>query len=114
MNKRMFVIVTTVLLAGAGAAMAQSHQGGYLGVNPGGHLATPSQPPPPEFGSGQGGYLGRNPGEHLAAPIQPPPSAFGSGEGGYLGLIPGKANGVDSAGSTTPTANPLSRAPDAQ
>jgi hypothetical protein len=110
MRKRIFVIAAAALLAGASAAMAQSGQGGYLGLNPGGHLTTPTHARPPEHGSGQGGYLGRNPGAHLATPTQPPPAEFGSGEGGYLGMIPGEPSGANIAGSTTPTANQLSRA----
>jgi hypothetical protein len=80
-------VASTVLLGAAGAAFAQSQQGGYLGLNPGGHL-TAAGPVVPEHGSGQGGYLGLNPGAHLTAagPAQP---EHGSGEGGYLGMVPG-------------------------
>lgn len=80
--RNILLTTTAILLLGTGMAFAQSGQGGYLGLNPGGHLATSTQPPPPEFGSGQGGYLGKNPGDHLATPTQPPPAEFGSGQGG--------------------------------
>ncbi len=63
--RRGLLITTCVALVGfAGAAMAQSGQGGYLGLNPGGHLGTPGAPPP-QMGSLQGGYLGKNPGGAL-------------------------------------------------
>jgi hypothetical protein len=62
--RRVLLITTCVALVGfAGAAMAQSGQGGYLGLNPGGHLGTPGTPP--QMGSLQGGYLGKNPGGAL-------------------------------------------------
>jgi hypothetical protein len=59
-----------------------SGQGGYLGVNPGGH-APAHQTPPPQTGSLQGGYLGRDPGATMQ-PVKPrgsvdassPPTAF--------------------------------------
>jgi hypothetical protein len=86
-----FVVATKMVLAAAGPAMAQSHQGGYLGLNPGGHMIHSDVPPPPEFGSGQGGNLGKNPGAHLAAPSEAPPREVGSGQGGYLGMVPGVA-----------------------
>ena len=90
-------VASTVLLGAAGAAFAQSHQGGYLGLNPGAHL-TAAGPAVPEQGSGQGGYLGLNPGADLtvAGPAQ---SEHGSGEGGYLGMVPGgNPPAVDSRG----------------
>ena len=114
MHNRMFVVATVALLAGTSVAMAQSHQGGYLGLNPGGHLASPTPAPPPQFGSGQGGYLGKDPGAHLAIPTQAPPAEFGSGEGGYLGMVPGQTYGTNGAGSSTPIANQLSSARVAQ
>jgi hypothetical protein len=52
----------------AGAAHAQSGQGGYLGVNPGGQAAS-SAAGAPQLGSLQGGYLGRNPGQN-ATPLK--------------------------------------------
>lgn len=110
MRNRIFVLAAVALIAGAGAAMAQSHQGGYLGLNPGGHLATPTQARPPAFGSGQGGYLGKDPGAHLATPTQVPPAEFGSGEGGYLGVVPGQSYGGHGAGSSAAIANQVSRA----
>jgi len=56
-------------LAGSGTGFAQSHQGGYLGVDPGAHqtasVAAPARP-----GSGQGGYLGLDAGADLKpAPV---------------------------------------------
>ena len=63
--RRALLITTCVAVLGfAGAAMAQSGQGGYLGLDPGGHLGTPGTPPP-QMGSLQGGYLGKNPGGAL-------------------------------------------------
>lgn len=85
-------VATTVLLGAAGAAFAQSHQGGYLGINPGAGLAA-SGPAEPEHGSGQGGYLGLNPGAGLTA-AGPALPQHGSGEGGYLGMIPGATPGA--------------------
>ena len=75
-----------VLLA-SGGAFAQSHQGGYLGSNPGAHVA-PRIAAPAAKGSGQGGYLGLSPGGHQAASTEPLIDS-GSGQGGYLGLNPG-------------------------
>jgi hypothetical protein len=76
-----------VLFGAAGAAFAQSHEGGYLGINPGAGVSA-AGPVVVPHGSGQGGYLGLNPGAHLraAGPAQP---EHGSGEGGYLGMVPG-------------------------
>ena len=90
MRKSLLALSGAILLASAGAAFAQSHQGGYLGLNPGAHL-TAAGPAVPEQGSGQGGYLGLNPGKDLkaAGPVVP---EHGSGEGGYLGMIPGADN----------------------
>jgi hypothetical protein len=80
-------IAGAILLGATGVAFAQSHQGGYLGINPGAGVATVG-PVAPVHGSGQGGYLGLNPGAHATAagPAQP---EHGSGQGGYLGMIPG-------------------------
>jgi hypothetical protein len=91
MRKYLIALSSTLLLASAGAAFAQSQQGGYLGLNPGAHL-TAAGPVVPEQGSEQGGYLGLNPGKNLiaAGPVVP---AQGSGEGGYLGMIPGSTPG---------------------
>jgi hypothetical protein len=114
MRKFMLAAATLALLSSTGAAMAQSQQGGYLGLNPGAHWIPSHVPPPPEFGSGQGGYLGENAGAHVAPPTQAPPPEFGSGEGGYLGMIPGAAPGPNIAGSTTPTAHQLSQSHVAQ
>jgi hypothetical protein len=93
---RTLIVMTSVgLLLTGGAALAQSGQGGYLGLNPGKNLESASQDPvkpPPVEGSRQGGYLGENFGKNLESasqdPIKPPP-VEGSHEGGYLGLIPG-------------------------
>jgi hypothetical protein len=72
MRKTLIALTGAVLLASASAALAQSHQGGYLGLNPGSQQATaPSVPPPPVVGSHQGGYLGINPGAHQE-PAAPP------------------------------------------
>jgi hypothetical protein len=61
MRKLILAMAALAALALAPAAFAQSHQGGYLGLNPGGQVASqatgPAQP-----GSQQGGYLGQNPG----------------------------------------------------
>jgi len=93
---RTLMVMTSVgLLLTAGAALAQSGQGGYLGLNPGKNLESVSQDPvkpPPVDGSGQGGYLGENPGKNLESaaqdPVKPPP-VEGSRQGGYLGEDPG-------------------------
>jgi hypothetical protein len=85
-------VASAVLLGAAGAAFAQSHQGGYLGLNPGAGL-TSAGAIQPEHSSGQGGYLGLNPGAGLTA-AGPATPEHGSGEGGYLGLIPGANPGA--------------------
>jgi hypothetical protein len=58
------VFASAVVLGTTVGALAQSHQGGYLGLNPAANIAStapaPSVPP-----SHQGGYLGNNPGAHL-------------------------------------------------
>ena len=59
-------VASAVLLGAAGAAFAQSHQGGYLGLNPGAGL-TAAGPATPEHGSGEGGYLGLIPGANPGA-----------------------------------------------
>ena len=43
MRKSLFAISAALLLASAGAAFAQSRQGGYLGLNPGAHVSSPNQ-----------------------------------------------------------------------
>lgn len=80
-------VAGAVLLGATGAAFAQSHQGGYLGLNPGAGL-TAAGPVAPAHGSGQGGYLGIDPGAGLTA-AGPAMPEHGSGEGGYLGMNPG-------------------------
>ncbi len=74
MPKHLIALAGVVLLASASAALAQSHQGGYLGINPGSQqqAVAPSAPPAPVVTSHQGGYLGINPGAHLtpAAPAR--------------------------------------------
>ncbi len=91
---RTTILMTPVfLLMASGAAFAQSHQGGYIGKNPGATQETASQErvAPTAQGSGQGGYLGSNVGAgQLTASQQPspPPAAQGSHEGGYLGSTP--------------------------
>jgi hypothetical protein len=99
---RITILMTPIilLLAGSGAAVAQSGQGGYLGKNPGANLESASQDPvkpPPVQGSGQGGYLGENVGANLPSasqdPVKPPP-VEGSREGGYLGSKPGTVTPV--------------------
>jgi hypothetical protein len=67
MRKLILAAAAAATLMFAGGAFAQSQQGGYLGVNPGGHqTASTAAPAPADVGSGQGGYLGRNPGAKLA------------------------------------------------
>ena len=98
---RTLMVMTSVgLLLTAGAALAQSGQGGYLGLNPGKNLESVSQDPvkpPPVDGSGQGGYLGEKVGQTLPSasqdPVKPPP-VQGSREGGYLGSTPGAVTPV--------------------
>jgi hypothetical protein len=91
MRKQLIALTGVVLLASAGAAFAQSQQGGYLGLNPGTNV-TVSHGIGTNSGSGQGGYLGLNPGANLTASAAATP-AKGSGEGGYLGMIPGSTSG---------------------
>jgi hypothetical protein len=66
-----------LLLGVAPAAFAQSHQGGYLGLNPAHDVAARTAPTDgsaaPAHGSGQGGYLGLNNGGHLM-PAAPEPT----------------------------------------
>jgi hypothetical protein len=61
MRKLILALAALAVLALTPTAFAQSQQGGYLGLNPGGQVAsqatTPTQP-----NSQQGGYLGQNPG----------------------------------------------------
>ena len=65
MRKVFLAAFTVAALAFSGGAFAQSHQGGYLGLNPaGGQVA--AAPAPSDVGSHQGGYLGQNPGANLA------------------------------------------------
>jgi hypothetical protein len=68
MRKIPTLAAALVLLGTAGAAHAQSGQGGYLGLNPGGQLA-PAPTAAPQLGSLQGGYLGKNPGQS-ATPLK--------------------------------------------
>jgi hypothetical protein len=73
MRKISTIAAALALLGAAGTAHAQSGQGGYLGLNPGGQLA----PPPatsPQLGSLQGGYLGKNAGQ-TATPLKPASAA---------------------------------------
>jgi hypothetical protein len=84
------MLAGALLLATTGGAFAQSHEGGYLGINPGAHVAV-SHGIDQQTGSGQGGYLGLNPGANLTASATTVP-AQGSHEGGYLGMIPGAAS----------------------
>ncbi len=65
MRKILLALVAVTALGWAGAAFAQSKQGGYLGQNPGPQTAT-AVPRPADIGSRQGGYLGLNPGANLA------------------------------------------------
>jgi hypothetical protein len=102
--RSVIVMTPIVLLLGAGAALAQSGQGGYLGEGAGKNLPSVRQDPvkpPPVQGSGEGGYLGEGAGKDLPSvrqdPVKPPPER-GSGEGGYLGSVPGS--------NTTPGQNP--------
>jgi hypothetical protein len=75
MTLRSWALAAALLLATVPAAFAQSHQGGYLGLNPGNDIAartSPLAPSPPVQGSGQGGYLGLNNGEHLGPTVPQP------------------------------------------
>ncbi|MBV8166995.1 MAG: hypothetical protein JO021_09400 [Alphaproteobacteria bacterium] len=74
MRKILLALVAVTALGWAGAAFAQSHQGGYLGQNPSPQTAT-AVPRPPDVGSRQGGYLGLNPGANLAPARAPEGSA---------------------------------------
>ena len=70
--RKMLLAATAALALGigyGGAALAQSHQGGYLGENPGTQLAAGIAAP--TRGSGQGGYLGVNPGANLRPATAP-------------------------------------------
>lgn len=108
MRMRILAVTAAMLVSVAGSAMAQSGQGGYLGLNPGAHvLPSDGVKPPAEFGSGQGGYLGEDAGAHLATPTQAPPAEFGSGEGGYLGSIPGTGTDTTQSRETFNTARKL-------
>jgi hypothetical protein len=85
--RRILTIAAALAFVGtASTAFAQSHQGGYLGLNPGKSVAT-SAPRATSPGSGQGGYLGKNPGAGVGAAQAAAPRR-GSGQGGYLGLNP--------------------------
>jgi hypothetical protein len=67
MRKTILAALAAAVLAYGGSAFAQSHQGGYLGQNPGAHqTASTAAPAPPDVGSHQGGYLGLNHGAKLA------------------------------------------------
>ena len=87
MTTRSLILAGGLLLATTVGAFAQSHQGGYLGVNPGAGVPA-SHGVAVEHGSGQGGYLGIDPGDHVGPSIQAPPAEEGSGQGGYLGNTP--------------------------
>src|SRR3954452_13502853 len=69
---RRVALVGAVLLATATAALAQSHQGGYLGRKTGSDVATRSGRAPAAHGAGQGGYLGLDPGAHLSPALPEP------------------------------------------
>jgi hypothetical protein len=83
MQKMFLAAIVAASLVSTSGAFAQSHQGGYLGLNPGATTAPSIVPPPPQLGSMQGGYLGKNPGANLQ-PLKPrgtvdassPPNAF--------------------------------------
>jgi hypothetical protein len=90
MTMRSLALAGALMLTTAGAAFAQSHQGGYLGLNPGANVQV-SHGLGITHGSGQGGYLGENPGANLTASAAVTPTK-GSGEGGYLGMIPGSSS----------------------
>jgi hypothetical protein len=83
----LFSGLTAGVLLASGGAFAQSHQGGYLGLNPGANVATGTVQAPAK-GSGQGGYLGLNAGANPAQSVYAVPSEQGSGQGGYLGQNP--------------------------
>ena len=86
---RMVFAVSVALLFGAGAALAQSGQGGYLGETPGKNQPAASTQAQAPKTSGQGGYLGENPGANQAPATAAQPQTT-SGQGGYLGRAPGK------------------------
>src|SRR5258708_29804258 len=86
MRRFLTIAAALALLGAAGTASAQSHQGGYLGLNPGkdigaSQLAGVPALGAPQPGSGQGGYLGKNaggsqtplkpatPAEYLTSPV---------------------------------------------
>jgi hypothetical protein len=79
--------LTAGVLLASGGAFAQSHQGGYLGVNPGAQVIPHATVAAPTQGSGQGGYLGLNAGARLTSSGAPLVEQ-GSGQGGYLGQQP--------------------------
>jgi hypothetical protein len=74
MRKISMLAGALVLLGTVGTAHAQSGQGGYLGLNPGGQLVAPAPAAAPQLGSLQGGYLGKNPGQS-ATPLKPASAA---------------------------------------
>src|SRR4051812_49222847 len=61
MRKLILAMAALATLALTPAAFAQSHQGGYLGLNPGAQVAARATAPTPS-NSQQGGYLGQNAG----------------------------------------------------
>jgi hypothetical protein len=69
MRKIVTIAAMVVCVGTAGASFAQSGQGGYLGLDPGAHVA-PATTVPPQLGSLQGGYLGKNVGQ-TATPLKP-------------------------------------------
>jgi hypothetical protein len=87
MNMRSLALAGALVLTTAGAAFAQSGQGGYLGLNPGANVPV-SHGLGITQGSGQGGYLGENPGADQTSSAAAARTQ-GSGDGGYLGMIPG-------------------------
>src|SRR5260221_11390870 len=68
MRKRLLALAALAALSLAPSAFAQSHQGGYLGLNPGGQIASRAATPTPQSGSLQGGYLGQNAGSSQTPP----------------------------------------------
>ncbi len=74
MTTRSLILAGGLLLATTASAFAQSHQGGYLGLNPGAGVPA-SHGVAVEHGSGQGGYLGIDPGAHVGPSIQAPARA---------------------------------------
>ncbi len=63
MRKLLQAIVIVTSMASIGPAFADSHQGGYLGLNPGANAIASSAGP--QAGSLQGGYLGKSAGAEL-------------------------------------------------